>query len=157
LERHRNDVENIRTNISNKEDILFQIKKTQDKNDEVNREIMELNKKSDQQKRENEQLQRKLENLRIRQKTQSQAAAVAAMTKIKDLEAKIQESEKQMKNLNKPQVTIQTDLKTPQQKLSKTLPISTTAKSNTSFVKVMDEIEEIKSILMVSINIVIVG
>ena len=153
MEKHRNDVENIRTNISNKEDILFQIKKTQDKNDEVNREIMELNKKSEQQKKENEQLQRKLENLRIRQETQSQAAADAARTKVKDLEAKIQEAGREINKLNKPQVTIQSDFKSsPQQKLSKTLPLSATAKSSTSFVKVMDEIEEIKSILMVNVG-----
>lgn len=143
-ERYQLEVENIRMDITTKDDILNQINRSQKEDENLTKQIEEVESLKSKQHKENIQLKERIERLKSQTKSQNQ---IHSKLLLKDLENKVKEAESILKNLRKP------SLKDNNEPFSNPTSIKTSQTSNNikgSFplIKIIEDIDEIKTILV---------
>ena len=144
LERHRCDVEDIRVNLTTKEDILGQIGKSQQKNQVLSEELENLDEKISTQKLENQRLHSKINELINEKKNKTYFSITRTITEIEQ-------------NIREADMKLASFMTTPPRKAKdffinpKIRKISPSASANhKSFpiVRIVEDIQEIKSIMV---------
>ena len=143
LERYRLEVENIRLNLDDKDQILNQFSKSQVENEELSRAISNAIEIFELQQIENQELKEKLKNLQDEVQTEVRHEAFET---IKDLELKIKKTERAINHLKNSDAHLINKLNSTSKSLRISPPHHT--RKNMSVVKIIEDIDEIKSILV---------
>jgi len=143
-ERYQLEVENIRMDMTTKDEILNQINKSQKEDENLTKQIAEVEELKAKQQYENDQLKEKIERLKSQAKSQSQVQAKLAL---KELENKIKEAESTIKGLNKPSLK-ESEQSSNAISMKNSQISSNNAKGNFPLVKIIEDIDEIKTILV---------
>ena len=144
LERHRCDVEDIRMNLTTKEDILGQISKSQRKNQVLSEELENLDEKVSIQKLENQRLHEKINEL-INEKRKKEYSSITQTTT--EIEQKIREADMKLTSFvsTPPRRTNDFFIN---QKSMKFSPSASVNHKSFPIVRIVEDIQEIKSIMV---------
>jgi len=146
-------VENIRLDLNNQEQIFEQIKKAERAEEEINQKVQEVKKKVEKQQNENKELRDKLESLRRKNSaTPPSHGGNKNETIVRELENQIKQIESKITNLPKqaPKENTKSSYLSPTSLRNSNL---MSGKKEFPYVKIIEDIEEIKSILTVNLEI----
>jgi len=150
----KHEVENIRLDLNNQEQIFEQIKKAERAEEEINKKVQEVNRKVEKQQNENNKLRDKLESLRRKNSVAPPQGMNKNETIIRELENQIKQMELKITNLSKQtSLTLKENNKSsylsPTSLRSSNLMNGNGIKKEFPYVKIIEDIEEIKTILTV--------